>query len=68
MWLFLWDSQPSKIFVWDSEVSKVFVGSTQIRPSSKERATQWPAPDGFHVPLTTEWQAVRNIRIALGGW
>lgn len=68
MWLFIWDSAPSKIFVWDSEVSKVFVGSTQIRPSSKERATQWPAPDGFHVPLTTEWQAVRNIRIALGGW
>jgi hypothetical protein len=33
MWVFIWDSAPSKIFVWDSEVSKVFVGDTQVRPS-----------------------------------
>lgn len=31
-------------------------------------ATQWPCPDGFHVPLTTEWQAVYNIWTTLGGW
>ena len=31
-------------------------------------AMQWPAPDGFHVPLNTEWQAVYNIWTALGGW
>jgi hypothetical protein len=31
-------------------------------------ATQWPAPDGFHVPLTTEWQAVYDVWTALGGW
>ena len=31
-------------------------------------AMQWPCPDGFHVPLTTEWQAVYNIWTALGGW
>lgn len=31
-------------------------------------ATQWPAPDGFHVPLNTEWQAIVNIWTALGGW
>lgn len=30
--------------------------------------TQWPSPSGFHVPLNTEWQAVRDIRVALGGW
>ena len=30
--------------------------------------TQWPAPSGFHVPLTTEWQAVYDIWTALGGW
>jgi len=29
---------------------------------------QWPAPDGFHVPLNTERQAVKDIRTALGGW
>ena len=31
-------------------------------------AMQWPAPDGFHVPLNTEWQAVYDIWTALGGW
>lgn len=30
-------------------------------------AMQWPAPEWFHVPLNTEWQAVRDIRVALGG-
>ena len=29
---------------------------------------QWPCPDGFHVPLSTERQAVYNIWTALGGW
>jgi len=31
-------------------------------------AMQWPAPDGFHVPLNTEWQAVYDVWAALGGW
>ena len=31
-------------------------------------AMQWPAPSWFHVPLNTERQAVRNIRVALWGW
>ena len=31
-------------------------------------ATQWPSPNGFHVPLNTERQAVYDIRAALGGW
>ena len=31
-------------------------------------AMRWPAPDGFHVPLSTERQAVKDIRVALGGW
>ena len=34
----------------------------------KQRATQWPSPKWFHVPLNTEWQAVYNIWTALGGW
>ena len=33
MWLFLWDSEPSKIFVWDTSISKVFLWDTQVRPS-----------------------------------
>jgi len=31
-------------------------------------AMQWPAPEGFHVPLQSEWQAVYDIWTALGGW
>jgi len=27
---------------------------------------QWPAPDGFHVPLTTEWQWLKTIMDWLG--
>ena len=32
MWLFLWDSDPSKIFVGDTSISKVFLWDTQVRP------------------------------------
>lgn len=31
-------------------------------------AMQWPAPDGFHVPLNTERQSVYNVWTALGWW
>lgn len=33
MWLFVWDSEPSKIFVGDTPISKVFLWDTQVRPS-----------------------------------
>lgn len=33
MWLFLWDSEPSKIFVGDTPISKVFLWDTKVRPS-----------------------------------
>jgi hypothetical protein len=33
MWLFVWDSEPSKIFVGDTAISKCFLWDTQIRPS-----------------------------------
>ena len=36
--------------------------------SAVESDMQWPAPSWFHVPLTTEWQAVYDIWTALGGW
>ena len=34
MWLFLWDSEPSKIFVGDTEISKVFLWDKQVRPAT----------------------------------
>jgi hypothetical protein len=33
MWLFLWDSEPSKIFVGDTPISKCFLWDTQVRPT-----------------------------------
>ena len=32
-WIFVWDTNPSKIYVGDTQVSKVFVGDTQVRPT-----------------------------------
>ena len=29
---------------------------------------QWPCPDGFHVPLSTEWQAIYDAWISLWAW
>lgn len=37
MWLFVWDSEPSKIFVGDTPISKVFVWDTKVRPSVDTR-------------------------------
>lgn len=36
MWLFVWDSQPSKIFVGDTPISKVFLWDAQVRPTKNE--------------------------------
>lgn len=36
-------------------------------PHDDYSAMQWPAPSGFHIPLTTEWKAVYDIWTALGG-
>ena len=32
MWIFLWDTEPSKIFVWWSEVASVWAGDIKVRP------------------------------------
>ena len=29
---------------------------------------QWPAPEGFHVPLNSEWSDVKTVWTTLGGW
>jgi len=51
------------IYVWDKEIKNLYAWwSISISD------IQWPAPDGFHVPLTTEWKAVYDVWTALGGW
>lgn len=29
---------------------------------------QWPCPDGFHVPLQSEWQSIKTVGISLWAW
>ena len=48
--------EPKEIYVWEWTLVDDY------------SAMQWPAPDGFHVPLNTEWQAVYDIWTALWGW
>lgn len=44
------------IYIWDKEIKNLYAWwSTSINDM------QWPAPDGFHVPLTTEWQWLKTI-------
>ena len=31
-------------------------------------AMQWPCPNGFHVPIDTEWVAVKTVWTTLWGW
>ena len=38
----------------------------QVYP--KNFSTQWPCPDGFHVPLKSEWEAINNAGISLWAW
>jgi len=53
MWVYIWTS---------GELKNAYIG--EYKPNF---ATQWPAPDGFHVPLNTDRQAVYNVWTALGG-
>ena len=32
------------------------------------KAMQWPCPDGFHVPLDTEWTTINTVWQSLGAW
>lgn len=67
MWIYVWDTEIKWIYLWDTPVKEVYLWDIKVRPVINF-ATQWPAPDGFHLPLSTEWQAVYDIRTALGGW
>lgn len=49
MWLFVGDTQPTKIFVGDTAISKVFLGDQQVRPSGWQ---PW-ANTLLYLPLNT---------------
>jgi hypothetical protein len=39
VWIFIWDTAPSKIFVWWSEVASVRAGDTKVRPTKPPTKT-----------------------------
>lgn len=49
-----------------TEAKAVYLWDAKVRPTIINFATQWPAPDGFHVPLITEWEWVNTIMSWLG--
>jgi hypothetical protein len=53
MWLFVWDSEPSKIFVGDTAISKCFLWDTQIRPSGWGGWQPW-ANTLLYLPLESD--------------
>ena len=63
-----WDYNPATKKYVDDNITTYNDGEwIEIKNWPDYSAMQWPAPDGFHVPLSTEWQSVRDIRVALGG-
>ena len=52
MWIFVWDSEPSKIFVGDTPISKVFLWDTQVRP------TGWQPWANTLIYLPLNWDAL----------
>lgn len=69
-WIFLWDSEPSKIFVGDTEVSSVWVWDTKVRPTEAEpvcftaiqawaqvRIITWAwYPPALQIEYSTDWE------------
>ena len=57
--------EPKYIKIWSTDAKKVYLGSNQVRPRPVNFATQWPCPDGFHIPLSSELDGMRGIMSSL---
>ena len=71
-WMVWYDTANDQLKVYDwtnwNVTGKEYNAWTWIEIWDSYSAMRWPAPSGYHVPLRTEWKAVRDIRVALGGW
>ena len=63
VWIFIWDTAPSKIFVWWSEVASVWAWDTKVRPTSQpfwdDITISWTEnsdPTQFN-PVWSDWAA-----------
>jgi len=57
----IWTKDLKDCYLWTSKVKEIYVGASKVYPSIVNFATQWPCPDGFHVPLTTEWNDLYKL-------
>ena len=64
-WIYIGTSELKSAYVGTTPVKEIYVGTTKVRPSIINFATQWPAPDWFHVPLQSEWQAIYDAYTVL---
>ena len=62
LWQVTWITEVD-IQAWETYNAGEWIGIVSVHSDM-----QWPAPDGFHVPLNTEWQSVYDIWTALGWW
>lgn len=76
VWIFIWDTAPSKIYVWWSEVASVRAGDTKVRPTtppylcfSAEQANStvklnknW-SPTAVNLETSTDWQTWSDYTI-----
>ena len=51
------------IYIWDKEIKNLYAWW-----SISVSDMQWPCPDGFHIPLSSEWQSVYNVWVSIGAW
>lgn len=61
MSIYIWDKEIKDLCIWDSSAKEVYLWDAKVWPSLINFATQWPAPDYFHVPLSSEWEWVKTI-------
>ena len=57
MWIFLWDTAPSKIFIGSSEVASVWAWDTKVRPTIQPITTPWiyHSADLWLISISSDW-------------
>lgn len=57
------ETVPTGIYIWTNEIKDIFVWEWIDDYS----AMRWPCPEGFHVPINSEWTAVKTVWTSLWG-
>lgn len=66
--IYVWDKKLKSLSKGTTSVKEVYVGSNKVRPKIINFATQWPCPNWFHVPLSSERSSIANMYSELSWW